>query len=84
MVFVATNIQTGARDAHRLTLKRIEALKDEQPLTTDLSAIVPAKLLVELSLPMLRADKSCAPQANVDVDVRRGSYPTQPPLRKTG
>lgn len=35
--------------------KRIEALKDEQPLTTDQSAIVPAKLLVEVSLPMLRA-----------------------------
>lgn len=34
--------------------RRIDALKDDEPLTTDQSIIGPAKLLVELSLPELK------------------------------
>jgi len=49
--------------------RRIAALKDEEPLTTDESVIKPARLLVELSLAQLRA--LCTAIARLEEEIDR-------------
>jgi transposase len=49
--------------------RRLEAIRVEQPLTTDPAAIAPMRLLVEALLPQLRA--ACAAIERFDVEIAR-------------
>ena len=60
--FHAHNVRRSERIDHRL-----EAIKAEQPLTTDMAVIAPARLMVESLLPQLRALRDAI--AKVDAQI---------------